>query len=74
MSTQLRVILFVIGISILLGIFIDVFRRRPFKEKVTGGFFVTKSNDLSLYAVITVGIGAPFSKSLVASLNCLQKS
>ena len=36
--------------------------------------FVTKSKDLSLYAVITTGIGAPFSTSLVLSLNALQKS
>ena len=35
---------------------------------------MTNLNVLSLYAVITTGIGAPFSRFFVFSLNYLQKS
>src|SRR5690606_10833799 len=43
-------------------------------KKVTGGSFISKVKLLSAKAVITTGMGEPFSISCVAALKALQNS
>jgi hypothetical protein len=45
-----------------------------FKKKVTGGWRISKVNERSWYAVMTTGIGAPFSNCAVRALKALQNS
>ena len=45
-----------------------------FRRKVAGGVLVSKAKLRSAKTVMTVGMGMPFSSSLVAALNALQNS